>query len=77
MVADSDGHTRATEFSRVWVWIRVGHPQLTIYPTTDFLKHLILSYSLKIKLNACKNNSILHVQCKIYMQDYMQILNYL
>jgi len=26
--------------------------------TTDFLKHLILSYSLKIKLNTCKNNSI-------------------
>jgi hypothetical protein len=24
--------------------------------TTDFLKHLILSYSLKIKLNTCRNN---------------------
>jgi len=54
-------HTWATEFSRVWV--RVGYPQLTIYPrqlknsgvqptiypTNDFLKHLILSYSFEIK----------------------------
>jgi len=29
--------------------------------TTDFLKHLILSYSLKIKLNTCKNNSIQYI----------------
>ncbi len=21
-----------TEFPRVWVWVRVGYPQLTIYP---------------------------------------------
>jgi hypothetical protein len=52
-----------TEFPRVWVWVRMGYPQLTIYPrqpkysgvqptiypTTDFLKHLILSYSFEIK----------------------------
>jgi hypothetical protein len=30
--------------------------QPTIYPTTDFLKHLILSYSFEIKLNTCRNN---------------------
>jgi hypothetical protein len=37
---------------------KLGYPQLTIYPTTDFLKHLISLYSLKIKLNTSKNNSI-------------------
>jgi hypothetical protein len=46
----------ATEFPRVWV--RVGYPQLAIYPTTVVLKYLILLYSFKIKLNTCKNNSI-------------------
>ena len=49
-------HTWATEFPRVWVRVRVGYPQPTIYPTTDFLKHLILSYSFEIKLNTCRNN---------------------
>ena len=32
--ADAE-HTWATEFPRVWVW--VGYPQLTIYPTTNFI----------------------------------------
>jgi len=32
--------------------------QPTIYPTTDVLKHLILSYSLKIKLNTRKSYSV-------------------
>jgi hypothetical protein len=57
------------------------------YPTTDFLKHSILSYTLKIKLN--KSIEIIEIlfqyiykakcqsKCKIYMQDYKQILNYL
>jgi len=27
----SSKHTWATEFPRVWVWVRVGYPQLTIY----------------------------------------------
>jgi hypothetical protein len=63
-------HTWTTKFPRVWVWLRVGYPQLTIYPrqlkysgvqptiypTTDFLKHLILSYSFEIKLNTRRNN---------------------
>ncbi len=76
-MATSIAHTWAAEFPRVWVWVRVGYPQLTIYPrqlknsgvqptiyprqpkysgtqptiypTTDFLKHLILSYSFEIK----------------------------
>jgi len=66
-------HTWATGFPRVWVWVRVGYPQLTIYPrqlkyssfqltiypTTDFLKHLILSYSLI--QNTCKNNRIQYI----------------
>jgi hypothetical protein len=30
--------------------------QPTTYPTTDFLKHLILSYSFEIRLNTCRNN---------------------
>jgi len=36
---------------------RVGCPTDYIPETNDFLKHLILSYSFKIKLNSCKNNS--------------------
>jgi len=32
-----------------------GFPTDNIPETTDFLKHLILSYSLKIKLNTCRN----------------------
>jgi hypothetical protein len=34
----------------------VGYLQPTIYPTTDFLKRLILSYSFEIKLNTWRNN---------------------
>jgi hypothetical protein len=37
---------------------KLGCPTDNIPETTDFLKHLILSYSLKIKLNTCKNKSI-------------------
>ena len=89
-------HTWATEFPRVWVWVRVGYPQPTIYPrqlknsgvqptiypTTDFLKHLILSYSFEIKLNTCRNNRnfiSIHfkAKCQSKCKIYMQILNYL
>jgi len=31
-LAFNSEHTRTTEFPRVWVWVRVGYPQLTIYP---------------------------------------------
>jgi hypothetical protein len=30
--------------------------QPIMYPTTDFLKRLILLYSFEIKLNTCRNN---------------------
>jgi hypothetical protein len=72
------------------VWVRVGYPQLTIYPrqpkylgvqptiypTTDFLKPLILLYSLKVKLNTFKNNSIQYILKQSVNQNvrYMQII---
>jgi hypothetical protein len=62
---------------------KLGYPSDNIPETTDFLKHLILSYSLKIKLNTCRNFISIYFRakcqskCKIYMQDYIQILNYL
>jgi hypothetical protein len=34
---------------------KLGCPTDNLLETTDFLKNLILSYSLKIKLNTCKN----------------------
>jgi hypothetical protein len=40
---------------------KLGFPTDNIPETTDFLKHLILWYSLKIKLNTCKNNSIYYI----------------
>ena len=86
----SEKHTWATEFPRVWVWVRVGNPQLTIYPrqpkysgiqpkiyprqlkysgvhpTTDFLKHLILSYSFEIKQ--------INERTNIYLKFYFKIM---
>ena len=111
-------HTWATEFPTVWVWVRVGYPQLTIYPrqlknsgvqptiyprqpknsgvqptiyprqpkysgiqptiytrqlknsgiqpTTDFLKHLILSYSFEIKQ--------INERTNIYLKFYFKIM---
>jgi hypothetical protein len=69
-----------TEFPRVLVWVRVGNPQLTIYPkqlknsgaqptiypTTDFLKHLILSYSFEIKQ--------INERTNIYLKFYFKII---
>jgi hypothetical protein len=40
---------------------KLGFITDNIPETTDFLKQLILSYSLKIKLNTCKNNSIQYI----------------
>jgi hypothetical protein len=41
------------------VWVRVGYPRKLknsgVQPTTE------LSYSLKIKLNTCKNNSFQYI----------------
>jgi hypothetical protein len=37
---------------------KLGCPTDNIPDNRFFIKHLILSYSLKIKLNTCKNNSI-------------------
>jgi hypothetical protein len=68
------------QFPRVWVWVRVGYPQLTIYlrqlkysgfqptiyPTTDFLKHLILSYSFEIKQ--------INERTNIYLKFYFKIM---
>ncbi len=40
---------------------KLGCPTDYIPETTDFFKHLILSYSFEIKLNTCKNNSIFNI----------------
>jgi hypothetical protein len=37
---------------------KLGCPTDNIPDNRFFIKHLILSYSLKIKINTCKNNSI-------------------
>jgi hypothetical protein len=53
--------------------------------TTDFLKHLILPYSLKIKQNTCKNNSIQYVlkqsvnqnvYARLYATEFFGFLGY-
>jgi len=42
--------------------------QLTIYPTTDFLKSLILLYSFEIKLNTCRNFISIYFKAKCQLK---------
>ncbi len=63
-----------------------GCPTDNIPDNRFFRTRNFIIFALKIKLNTCKNNrnfisiyfkAKCQSKCEIYMQDYMQILNYL
>ena len=55
-------HTWATEFSRVWVWVRVGYPQLTIYPTNCF-KIIEIKFLLFLHVFSFISNEYDKIKC--------------